>query len=355
MTLLASILIPFRTYASPPVREGSDCQKVNSIAKVGAQELRCTSFNNGLTWRINTQAKFENSRTSITQLKEESPTQAAKFEPRFSPTVDRVRAKKIIETLDSAAQFWSDAFLTEEPIVIIFATEKDQRWYFNQLENLGIDQQMMKDKREAFLLEKRRNGSRANMAGMNGFHGVYWFEFFIGTAKIPLDQGALKVGPHEYTHFAQYSYIGTENLKFVPCWFMEGAADFYGYLLSATNGRDLVSIRRHQVNEKYPLNFPGMRYEVSQGWERFLEENGPQVSNPRYNSDCGINGTYPVGAAATEFLFNLKGHKGILEFMTEIKNTNDFKSALKSVYGLSWREVKQEMAEYIRLIVAQNS
>jgi hypothetical protein len=39
--------------------------------------------------------------------------------------------------------------------------------------------------------------------------------------------------------------------------------------------------------------------------------------------------------------------------MQEIGRTQDFRSAIKSVYGISWAQLKKDIASYIRLVVSQ--
>lgn len=257
-------------------------------------------------------------------------------------------------TIEKASRFWQDQVTDDNEISVLFYTEKDTSWYRSELLKLGLTKDETSGKVQQVEDEIRRNGSRANMAGMNRYHGISWMEFMIGTEQKLIDLNAIMSGPHEWSHFAQFEVIGSENLKYAPCWFMEGSAEFYGMMLGASNRSTILSMRKRQLSERYPKNFSGMKYEVAQGWERFLEENGPQVSNPRYDEDCGINGTYPVGAAATEYLFSLKGHQGVLDFMKEIGVRRDFKSAFQAVYGMGWSAGKKLIADYIRAITSQN-
>lgn len=291
---------------------------------------------------------------SINQINSEKSQEATLNSPIYSPMVDKKLAGKILTSIDKAARFWQDQIPKEKLIPIFFYTEKDAAWYKGRLINLGLTIDEAAGKTKQVEDEIRRNGSHSNMAGMNLYHGISWMEFMIGTKQKLVDLNAVMSGPHEWSHFAQYQLIGSENLKYAPCWLMEGSAEFYGMMLGASSKSTVISMRKRQLTEKYPKNFPGMKDEVAKGWEQYLEENGPQVTNPKYDEDCGINGTYPVGAAATEYLFSLKGHQGILEFMEQIGNRRDFKSAFQAVYGISWSVGKKQIANYIRSISAQN-
>ena len=97
------------------------------------------------------------------------------------------------------------------------------------------------------------------------------------------------------------------------------------------------------------FNFKGLALLDPNSVESFIEENGVN-----YNHQvCGPNGAYPVGAIATEYLFLQQGQTGILKFMEDIKINHDFKSSIQKIYGISWEQMKKEMADYIRLVIAQ--
>lgn len=291
--------------------------------------------------------------TSFRSLRDSKPAYDPPTLPLFSPKVEKKLAEKVLGTITDASRFWQEQVRSESVIPVFFYTEKDTAWYQSELLKLGLNKTEVAGKIRQYKDEISRNGSRSNMAGMNRYRGITWMEFMIGTQRKSIDLNSVTVGPHEWTHFAQFQVLGS-GLGYAPCWFMEGSAEFYGMMLGAMNKSTLVSMRKRQLSERYPRNFSGMKIEVTQGWEEYLEQNGPKVTNPRYDEDCGINGTYPVGAAATEYLLLLKGHQGILDFMDEIGGSRDFKSAFRIVYGMSWSEGKKQIANYIRAITSQN-
>jgi hypothetical protein len=351
---LTLVLASAPSEAKLDISIGKKCEKAGATYSKAEDKLICTKLNSGLFWQLDSTSSLIKMWKLISEI-DAAKNQSENFiTPIYSPKVKRILANSILSFIVKASRFWQDQVADNIVMPVFFFTENDVNWYKDELLNLGLTKDEVDRKILQVQDEIRRNGSRSNMAGMNRYHGINWMEFMIGSKKSLVDLHEMMVGPHEWTHFAQYEVIGSENLEYAPCWFMEGSAEFYGMMLGALNQKTIFSMRKRQLSEKYPKNFLGMRYEVSQGWENFLEENGPPVTNPSYDSDCGINGTYTVGAAATEYLFLMKGQQGIVDFMSQIGTRKDFKSSFRSVYGIDWSVGKKQIANYIRTITAQN-
>lgn len=351
---LTLVLASAPSEAKLDISIGKKCEKAGATYSKAEDKLICTKLKSGLFWQLDSTSSLIKMWKLISEIDAAKNKSENFITPIYSPKVKRILANSILSSIVKASRFWQDQVANNIVLPVFFFTENDVNWYKDELLNLGLTKDEVDSKFLQVQDEIRRNGSRSNMAGMNRYHGINWMEFMIGSKKSLVDLNAMMSGPHEWTHFAQYEVIGSENLEYAPCWFMEGSAEFYGMMLGALNQKTIFSMRKRQLSEKYPKNFLGMRYEVSQGWENFLEENGPPVTNPSYDSDCGINGTYTVGAAATEYLFLMKGQQGIVDFMSQIGTRKDFKSSFRSVYGIDWSVGKKQIANYIRTITAQN-
>lgn len=352
--ILALISSSVPSQAQSGISAGKKCETVGKVYSKAQKRLICTELSSGLSWQPDTTSYLIGIWNSINRNTVMKSADDSLTSPIYSPLVDKKLANNILSSIKTASSFWRREIKVENPIPILFYTEKDTSWYQDELLELGLSTTEVEGRLLQVEDEIRRNGTRSNMAGMNRYHGISWMEFMIGTKQKLIDLNSVISGPHEWSHFAQYEIIGTENLEYAPCWFVEGSAEFYGMLLGASNEKMIISMRKRQLSEKYPKNFLGMRYEVPQGWEKFLEENGPPITNSRYNEDCGINGTYPVGAAATEFLYSLRGQQGILDFMRQIGVYKDFKDAFRAVYGINWSMGKKLIADYIRTIASHN-
>ena len=392
LLLIVSFVIPSASWATTKPIPGKSCIKVGSVEIVGSLKFTCIKTGNKLVWSKGTKfstkksteadvknpiskpssspsssvsatlSKLQSTWREIQQLKSEKPVPALALDIRYSPTVNQAYAKSVLVSLNAAAQFWQTQFLPDKPFPVLVFSEKDEDWYKNQLMNLGVGNEFITQKINQYRSQVQRTGSRINGAGLNGFQNKNWLEFNFGTdfgaknfgseARL-FELGSLKVGPHEYTHLAQWKLVDGPSSDFLPCWFIEGGAEFYGMILGAKDLQTLKEMRYNQVWERYYLNFDGMGYEPAQGWESFLEENGAFSETSKPSNECGPNGAYPVGAVATQYLYELKGQKGIIDFMEGVQESRDWRKTLLNVYGISWIQMKKEIAAYIRLIVAQ--
>lgn len=392
LLLVISLITPTVSWAVTKPTRGKPCNKVGSVQIVGLLKYTCIKSGNKSVWSKGTKfaikqpsttlannptpkpsfspthsvsvtlGKLQSTWNEIHQLKSEKPVPTLALDIRFSPTVNQIYARSVLVSLNAAAQFWQTQFLPDKPFPVLVFSEEDEVWYKNQLMNFGIGNEFITQKINQYRSQVQRVGSRINGAGLNGYQNINWLEFNFGTdfgsknlgsdARL-FELGSLKVGPHEYTHLAQWKLVDGPSSDFLPCWFIEGGAEFYGMVLGAKDLQTLKEMRYNQVWERYYLNFDGMGYEPSQGWESFLEENGAFNETAKPSNECGPNGAYPVGAVATQYLYELKGQKGIIDFMVGIQESKDWRKTLLNVYGISWAQMKNEIASYIRLIVAQ--
>ena len=332
-----------------PVKFGESCSKKDQTILIGGKAAMCTSMNGKLTWQIDTYQKLLGAWQDTLAYKNAQPLPNAALDVRYSPLVNRKIADAILASLKSSSQFWQSQFLPTKPFPTLFFTEKDKSWFGAQMAKLGLAPKCIDQQLDQFDQEIARNGENANGAGYAGCDDVTFFDFYIGTGRKDIGTNELKVGAHEYTHSGQFGALTNEGGEFAPCWFIEGGAEFYGITLSALNDSDVYKMRQEHVWEPYMFNFKGLALLDPNSVESFIEENGVN-----YNHQvCGPNGAYPVGAIATEYLFLQQGQTGILKFMEDIKINHDFKSSIQKIYGISWEQMKKEMADYIRLVIAQ--
>ena len=374
--IVISLLFCYSIPAFASTIEGTKCVSLGTTKITSGNSFRCTNVNGKSIWvrekiansnQVDTKipstlTTLFNAYSQIQKIKNSKADPTLALDIRYSPTVNKTYASKLLSGVSDAARFWQNIFLPSKPMPVIVFTEKDHDWFKDQLSKIGVTGEMLDRKVAQFDSEAKRTATRMNWAGMNGFEDKKWFEFSVGTdlgtsklgaAAKDFELGNLKVGPHEYTHAAQFAAIDGPNMDYSPCWFTEGGAEFYGMLLGAKNLEILKQMRQNQVWEKYYLDFPGMAFEPKIGWEKFLDNNGTIDQNPGLKNSCGPNGAYPVGATATQYLFELKGQEGIEKFMSQIKETKDWKKSIAQVYGISWDQMKVNISNYIRLIVSQ--
>lgn len=347
---LISTLPIFATPASsaaikPPVKLAAKCLKAGDQGKAGSQQLICTKLNNKLTWQPSV-AEIEKSIWSDLQSKRASQSDVStSLEVYFSPTVNKEIANTLLNGVNQAAKLWQKQYLPEKPLPTLFFTEKDRDWFISQMKTLGVysEQQLAN-----YDDEVRRNGNRANWAGVTGDGGRLWMVYMIGTAKNSPDNNDAQVAAHEYTHLAQFA-IATTNQEQLTCWMVEGGAAFYGLYLGASNAKQLTNFAQERMYDGGFLDFQSLMKSPNRDWEKYLDTFGPNYGH----NQCGPNGAYQIGGLANEYLYTLKGHDGIISLFQNVASIGDFAKAFEATYSKPWPSVRKEISNYIRLAIAQ--
>ena len=331
------------------INSGTPCKVEMSQVVFQGKYFICTTLEGRNTWQVDTLQNLKYIWNDVHKLSLKKPLPTAALELRKTSNVNEVIETAIFNSLKDASRFWQDQYLPKTPLPVLFFTEKDREWFGSQMRKMGLEEKCVQQQLNQFDDEVKRNGDHVNAAGYAGCGPVTFFDFYIGTARNEIGLNDLKVGAHEYTHSGQFGALTPEGADFAPCWFIEGGAEFYGTVLGARDITDLKNNTHDQVWGDYYLSNLMMGERNQSNLEAFLESNG----NNYNHQECGPNGAYPVGAQATAYLYLLKGQPGIINFIDAINKTHDYKLAIEQSYGITWEQMKKEMAAYIRLVVAQ--
>jgi hypothetical protein len=355
-SVLALALALVLTLPSAPahaVNFNDKCSKPLQTLKINGATAICTVLNGEKKWLPDSFQDLTKIWRSVSNEKKSSNPSTLALEITYSPTVNRKIADSIASGVKDAALFWQRTFILDRPFKVLFITEKDRNWFNAQQIAMELSEREIEFELKMFDNEVKRNGKLANAAGLTGGSPEKaYLLFYIGTGRKNPDVNSAKVAAHEYTHIGQMEISNRSNGEDVPCWTLEGGAEFYGKVLSAKNLSELKEMHREHVWGRYEKNFK-VATEPKGGWAKFFEDNGPRTTDPDYGQTCGINGSYAAGALGTQYLYMKKGHAGMVEFFRTSTETKDYKSAILSVYGITWEEMKREIAQYIRLVVAQ--
>lgn len=328
-----------------PPKLSAKCVKAGELGKSATQQLVCTKLNNKLSWQPSV-AAIENSNWSDLQSQRASQSDVStSLEVYFSPTVNKTIAGTLLHGVNQAAKLWQAQYLPEKPLPTLFFTEKDRDWFVSQMKTLGV---YSEHQLANFDDEVKRNGNRANWAGVTGDGGRLWMVYMIGSGKTAPDNNDAQVAAHEYTHLAQFA-IAKTNQEQLTCWMVEGGAAFYGLYLGATSSAQLTTFTNERMNDGGFLDFQSLMKNPNRDWEKYLDTFGPNYGN----SQCGPNGAYQIGGLANEYLYSLKGHPGIISLFQNVASTGDFAKAIENTYSKPWPVVRKEIANYIRLAIAQ--
>lgn len=345
LTLLSTTIQPSSATQKYSAKVNTVCTKVGALATDNSRTLMCTKIEKKLTWQpfvAEIELTIWRDLQKIQKAQQEVKTS---LEIHKSPTVNSKLASAMIDSINSAARLWQVQYLPENPLPTLFFSEKDRAWFINEMKVMGVTSA---HQLANFDNEVRRNGSRSNWAGVTGDGGRLWMTYMIGSSKKIADNMDYQIAAHEYTHLAQNA-ISKNGSAASTCWQIEGGAYFYGIFLGAKNEKQLNLFSKQRNIEPGFEDFPGLTKVVNPNWEKMLDKFGANYSN----KPCGPNGAYAVGSLANEYLYSLKGHEGVIEFLAQTSEAGDFTSAIESVYGKTWPVIRKEIAQYIQIAIAQ--
>lgn len=336
------------TYAASDKTEvGGSCTKEKSTANVDSGKFICTKFQGRLTWQPSTKEIQLRIWRDLQTLRSNNPDVNTALDIRVSPTANKEIANYLIYGFNQAAKLWQYEYLPEQPLPVLLFTEKDRAWFIDTMKAVGVYNKVKVDQ---FDDEVKRNSNRANWAGVSSEAGKRWMTFMIGTSKKKPDLNDSEVSAHEYTHLVQFA-LASNSQSELACWQIEGGAFFYGMYLGAKNEKSLKEIVFARNTERYFLGFDGLVKQSAKKLEPFLNKFGPNYDNSR----CGPDGAYPVGSAAMEYLYTLKGHAGTINLLTNIASQGNFAKGIEVTFGQDWPSLRKAMANYIALVIAQNN
>jgi hypothetical protein len=343
---IATLVTPAVAATKSVVKVGVKCLNRHAATKVGDKYFVCTLLNSKMTWQPSVTAIEKSIWTDLQSRRNAQGEIKTTLDIHYSPTVNRQFTDAILAGVNSAAKLWQKQYLPKTPLPTFFFSERDRQWFIDETKasNLFSEEQL-----SHFDDEVSRNGDRASWAGITGTNGQIWMLFMVGSGRTDLDRNVAEVPAHEYTHLAQFS-IAESNQDELTCWQVEGGAAFYGTYLGSNSPQELLNSTKERNSDPGFKGFPGMINTPSNQFENILDKLGP-----RYNhNECGPDGAYSIGSTAHEYLYTLKGHDGIITLLKSVSTLGDYQKAVEATYGKPWPVLRKEIANYIRLVVAQN-
>jgi hypothetical protein len=269
-----------------------------------------------------------------------------KLDIQIAPTILDNWPKQLLAVLNSGITYWQAQYLPKEAIPTFFFTEKDREWLKDALLSLRIDSEKTIAN---FDRNVNINGAATTWAGSSTENGRVFNLYLNGTeAPAWLNFPTSQVSAHEWTHNAQTEMTG--DISKLPCWYKEGSAMFFGTAMAAKTVSAYADLRSSSIiwqSNPYFVNPPNFlifnEKSITGGYEKFFIDRDSNYSADR----CGPDGTYGLGFLATEYLMQLKGKKGQVDFMT-LTQSMPWKSAIEKTYGKKWPTLLKEIAYYIR-------
>lgn len=217
-------------------------------------------------------------------------------------------------------------------IVILYADKEDEKWLFQETAKLL----------RPFELTLQA-GIQVNPHSVNAEtkYGVEWIQDSCTENRINFLNGSATA--HGYTHIVQKfqfisnpSHWGTWGKA--PRWLMEGGATFVDEIIFFGESESLwmsrSKDRASELNE-YGLDFYDdfLRFELD-------ANNGAWGVTDKYPNQR----VYDVGSIVCEILVAMKGPSIIIDLYTDFAQTQDFERSFRNKFGVTWSEIKSDIA-----------
>jgi hypothetical protein len=357
-----ALAFPAPVSAAPAAKLGAKCAFVGKTAKSGSTKLVCAKRRGALVWTkapapkpssptqsvppvVTLSTTAENAFRAITSAAAAAPKASAALDVRRSPNATGPWVEWTVTNLALAVNLWAPQYLPSSPLPQLFFTEKDREWFEQQLRVEQFAERDIAAQLKQFDDFLGNNMTWAGATGSDG-HVLNTYTRLTTNTDVDRDYGVRQGPPHEWTHMAQMIYRDK-----MPCWFTEGSAMFYGIVLASTDATDFWAMRLQLIGDRFNGSTRAFIADIpSGGWPAWLEANDVDYDH----SKCGPNGAYAVGAVLTEYLVSLKGHQGVVDFMTKTgMDGYTWQSAMVEVFGLSHEQWLAKADAYLRDVQQQ--
>jgi hypothetical protein len=164
---------------------------------------------------------------------------------------------------------------------------------------------------------------------------------YVGNPQLSIREHLAITGIHELWHVVQRN-INPNLTQTLPCWVVEGQANFIGSSLYSK-----VTDVAGSVKMMYSLGRGTL-----EGTNLRNIESGQDNSRVYSDSGCRFRGEYEQGAVANAFLVDKFGFDSVIKFMKEsgntARNSDGWVTVFKSVFGISVEDFYIEVEPYLK-------
>lgn len=368
------------TGAEASVKQGAICKKVGQVSKSSGKKLICQRKGNKLIWTIPSTAKDKPFAlpTPLTS-QSESPEIATTIESQKQKTIserwneldtyalkvftqwatkeipakhdvkidwtlsgraDIAASEEIKRRYDLAARFWAPYGTVTKDFKVLIGNHNEAKWICDIKKNwLQINQ----DDCEVIESNGQSNiptaGQLQNRNRNIDMYQVKNLEelstrFFIGRVE------------HEFTHNIFYEQ-SEQYQKFMPCWQIEGGAEYFGILIANRLDANAFIQARNIALESDFLGLGERDWKV-EDWVNFLNETDRSQIPNRQGDTCGPvrSKIYHNVILANEYLVLKLGIPGYLQLIREAGKSS-WSDVVQKTFGLEKQVFYREMATYM--------
>jgi hypothetical protein len=233
----------------------------------------------------------------------------------------------IVKRYEVATKFWQSE-MTSNKILIIIGSNDDIKWVKDQL-TLARPENKYDDWYNFFSKDMPSRKCTSYSAGSYGMNnqGYYIQSILLYSPSCsiqePTDNNYATTVEHELTHAAQSS-LTNNKIRFLPCWFKEGEASYFGSVLgNSSSFNNFIGSRNFQLSFSYTNNISSNLLKLDEKYNNFT---------------CGTDGGYSYGFVAVEELVSSYSLDQINLFVKNIGITENWRQSFLNTFSISFEE-----------------
>ena len=263
-----------------------------------------------------------------------------KMEFVLSDKADKAVAEEVKKRYDISARFWAPYSTVANEIKILVANHNEAKWICDYKQ---VWLQIRQDDCEEIESNGRPDIPTAGQFQVRNRNidmymiknlGEMDTRFFIGRVE------------HEFTHNIFY-HQSQSYQKFMPCWQIEGGAEYFGILMATRNNPELFIQARNIKFETLWLGLNEQNWKL-EDWIKFLNEIDRSDIPNKFGDVClpVRPKIYAHTVLANEFLVYKVGIPGYLNLIKEAEKLT-WAGAIRKVFGVEKEAFYAEIAQYM--------
>jgi len=258
----------------------------------------------------------------------------------LSDKADKEVAEEIKRRYDLAARFWAPYSTVTKEFKVLIANHNESRWIcdikLSWLRMVQSDCEEIESNGRSNIPTAGQWQERGRNVDMYQVKNRSELDtrFFIGRVE------------HEFTHNIFYEQ-SEQYVRFMPCWQMEGGAEFFGILIASRLDSNAYLQARNIKFETDFLRLNELTWSLDD-WISFINEiDRTDVAN-RQGDVCGPvrQKIYHHSLLANEFLVSKVGIPGYLKLIRDATSSS-WAESVKTNFGLEKKDFYREMAMYM--------
>jgi hypothetical protein len=270
-----------------------------------------------------------------------STEHAVDFRWKSSANADSAVFDEIKRRYDATARFWTPYVKVVNPLLVVVGTLGEHLWMCEEKHRWFGAGWVQPD---CFSIHSKHSPDGA-VAGQGQLAAKNIDHYLVDTVERLEEVGFRARIQHEYAHNVLHARASNYHGS-LPCWMMEGGAEYLGILAYSHGDRDrFVSMRNHAVQKsQYDMSRVDMAT-----WEKYLlDADRSDVVNPEGGDSCSpVRGEiYTHAVLANEYLVARLGLPGYLD-LVGLTGSVGWESALQRTFSTTRRDLYRQMALYM--------